>query len=80
MIRLGFDRSKLQAILLFSDGMVPWETMKEMDDEEIAQRVWSDFQEGGLPHLLQIARGIEKHVEVLNYTDSAEATAIAIEF
>jgi hypothetical protein len=80
IVRLGFNRNELKAILLFSDGMVPWEKMRGMDDKEIAQSVWCDFRKGGLPYLLQVARGIEKHVEVVNYTDSAEATGLAIEF
>ncbi len=78
--RICFNRNEIQAILLFSDGMVPWEAMKEMADEEVAEKVLADYREGGLPHLLRIARGIENRVKMVNYTDSAEATAIAIEF
>lgn len=75
-----FRREEAKTILLFSDGMVPWNAMKGMSDEEVAARVYADYKEGGLVHLLRIARGIEKKVEAVNYTDSAEATAIAIEF
>lgn len=75
-----FRKEEVKIILLFSDGMVPWNAMKGMSDEEVAARVYADYKEGGLTHLLRIARGIEKKVEAVNYTDSAEATAIAIEF
>jgi len=73
-------RKNLRTLILFTDGMVPWQAIKGMSDEEIAGRVLADYREGGLPHLLRVARGIEKRVEAVNYTDSAEATAISIEF
>ncbi len=80
MVFLTIPRSELRALLLFSDGMVPWEAMKGMTDEEIAHRVYTDYLEGGLAHLLRIARGIECRVANVNYMDSAEATAIALNF
>jgi len=73
-------RDDIQELLLFSDGMVPWAAMVGMTDHEVAKKVMADFLEGGLPHLLHVARGIERHEASVNYTDSAEATAISIEF
>lgn len=76
----AIPRSGVESLLLFSDGMVPWEVMKGKTDDEVAQTVYADYKKGGLPYLLAVARGIEKRIAAVSYTDAAEATAIAIEF
>ena len=80
MFKKTFLRSELRIILLFSDGMVPWEVMKDKSDVEVAEQVYADYKKGGLPYMLQVARGIERRVANVNYVDSAEATAIALDF
>lgn len=75
-----FHQKEMAILLLVTDGMIPWEAMKSMTDQEIAEKVLADYQEGGLTGLLRIARGIEKRVANVNYIDSAEATGIALEF
>lgn len=80
MVAFELPRRELRALLLFSDGMVPWEAMKGMTDGEVAERVYASYKEGGLAYLLRIARGIECRVANVNYMDNAEATAIALDF
>ncbi|KKQ75763.1 MAG: hypothetical protein US98_C0060G0001 [Parcubacteria group bacterium GW2011_GWC1_38_6] len=70
----------VKTILLFSDGMVPWNLMKDKTDEKVAQIVLDIYRRGGLAKMLLWARGIEEQVKGVNYIDNAEATAIAIEF
>lgn len=80
LFRRVVSRDDLKTLILFTDGMVPWEAMKGMSDETVGREVLANYHKGGLPYQLAIARGIEKKVANVNYTDSAEATAVAIEF
>lgn len=73
-------RDQVQLLLLFSDGLIPWQVMGGMSDEQIARKVLTDYERGGLKYLLEVARGIEKCLAAVNYTDAAEATAIALQF
>lgn len=79
-------RSTVKSILLFSDGLVPWEgVLKNRAHDEVGSWVLDNYRAGGggedgLQRLLDIARGIEKDTFKDGYTSNAEATAIAIEF
>ena len=46
------QRDNLNTLLLFTDGIVPWETMKDKNDIEIARTVYATYEKGGLPELL----------------------------
>lgn len=79
-------RSTVKSILLFSDGLVPWEgVLKVRSNHEIGPWIMDNYRAGGggedgLQRLLDIARGIEKDTFKQGYTTNAEATDIAIEF
>jgi hypothetical protein len=75
----GMDYT-FKTLLLITDGMVPWNAMKGMSDEQVARQVMATYKEGGLQKVLNVARGIEARVANVNYIDNAEATGIAIEF
>lgn len=78
---LLLPRSKVDTILLFTDGMVPWwGSLEGLTLGEIAGQVFATYRAGGLAGLLARARGMEVTTRAISYMDAAEATAIAIEF
>lgn len=77
----NLPRNEVKALLLFTDGMVPWwGSLEGITSEEVARQVYETYRAGGLAGLLARARGIEETTRVTSYMDAAEATAIAIEF
>ncbi|MDP3948017.1 MAG: hypothetical protein Q8Q41_05010 [bacterium] len=76
----ALPRAMLKTVLLFSDGMVPWERMKDQPEVAIAKEVYQTFTSGGLSKVLGVARGIEEATKASSYANAAEATAISIEF
>lgn len=74
------SRDHLSTLLLFTDGMMPWETMKDKSDAEIAKAVYAAYKKGGLPELLKVTRGTEEKFRAVGWTDAAEAAAVAIDF
>ncbi len=85
-VSFSLPRESVETIILFSDGLVPWEgVLKKHSGDQIASWIYENFklggrEEEGLRYLLNIARGIEKDTFVEGYTTNAEATAIALEF
>lgn len=78
---MGFPRREVRTLLLFTDGMVPWwGSLEGLPIEEVARMVHETYSEGGLVGLFARARGIEEKSRATSYIDTAEATAIAIEF
>lgn len=78
--RTTLPLKSVKTLLLFSDGMVPWNLMKDKTDKEVAQIVIDTYQRGGLAKMLLWARGLEEQIKGVNYIDNAEATGISIEF
>ena len=78
--RKTIQRDHLSTLLLFTDGMMPWETMKDKNDTEIARAVYAAYKKGGLPELLKVTRGTEEKFRAVGWTDAAEAAAIAVDF
>lgn len=76
----NFEISEVSVVLLFSDGMIPWNLMKSSNDQKIGEGALRLFQRSGLAGLLSSARGEEGKNLKSSYTNFAEATAIAIEF
>jgi hypothetical protein len=73
-----FPAREVKNILLFSGGIVPWSIMAKKDDNEIGQEVLKEFKSKGLAGLLISARHTEEKNASVNYTNQAEATAIAL--
>jgi hypothetical protein len=73
-----FPAREVKNILLFSDGIVPWSIMAKEDDNEIGQEILKEFKIKGLAGLLISARHTEEKSASVNYTNQAEATAIAL--
>jgi hypothetical protein len=78
MWEMVFPRKEVRNILLFSDGIVPWSIMKSRDDNDIGREVLTEFKSKGLAGLLISARYTEEKSAAVNYTNQAEATAIAL--
>ncbi len=78
--RKEFRTSEVQTLILFTDGMVPWEVMKGGDSHAIGQAMLERYRCGGLHQVLAEARRVEDAAKTTNYMNFAEATAIAIEF
>ena len=74
------ERDNLGTLLLFTDGLTPWEIIKNKSDIEMARMVYSSYKKGGLQGLLNDTRAIENRVKGVSWTDAAEAAAIAVEF
>lgn len=79
-IRKTIPRNKLSNLLLFTDGMVPYETYKEKNDMEIVREIYAAYRRGGLPESLRIVRLTEEKFRAVAWTDAAEAAAVAIDF
>ncbi|MCK4781654.1 protein phosphatase 2C family protein [Candidatus Parcubacteria bacterium] len=78
--QMSLPRSEIKLLLLFSDGIIPWEIMKNSNELVLAEKIYYLHLNGGLQKILNEARKTEKAAKELNYMDFAEATAIAIEF
>jgi serine/threonine protein phosphatase PrpC len=76
----NFELSEISVVLLFSDGMIPWNLMKSSNDQKVGEDALKIFQQSGLAGLLSSARGEEEKNLKSSYTNFAEATAIVIEF
>lgn len=79
-IRKIIPRNKLSNLLLFTDGMVPYETYKEKNDMEIVREIYATYRRGGLHESLRIVRLTEEKFRAVAWTDAAEAAAVAVDF
>jgi len=77
---ITLPRSETAFLLLCTDGMIPWEAMKTLSDQKIAESLCQLSKTGGLAEILTTARTIEDTSNKKTYLDFAEATAIAIQF
>jgi serine/threonine protein phosphatase PrpC len=74
----SLEEKEIKTILMFSDGLMPFNFIKSLTDEEIAKKFLSEFKKRGLIGLVLSAR--EEERKTYSYSDKAEITAIAIEF
>ncbi len=74
------ERDSLETLLLFTDGLIPPEILKDKSDIEVARTVYASYKRGGLKGLLEDTRAIEKQISGGNWADAAEATAVAVTF
>ena len=70
--------SELIYILLFSDGLVPFQ--RTGIKEELGEWVIKNYEDGGLNKILQETRKEEEKEKEQSHEDFAEATAIAVNF
>ena len=74
------QRDHLSTLLLFTDGMVPYETYKEKNDREIVREIYAAYRRSGLPESLRIVRLTEEKFRAVAWTDAAEVAAVAVDF
>lgn len=73
-------REETDFLLLCTDGMIPWETMKTQGDSQIVEALCQNLRKGGLAKILAQARLVEETSGKKTYLNFAEATGLAIEF
>ncbi len=76
--KFTFSKSEIHLLVLFSDGLVPFEwTENELG---MAGEIVHLYKKGGLPAVLEASRLIADQKKSSSHEDYPEATAIALEF
>lgn len=80
MTEYTFLTNEVDFVILFTDGMIPWDLLKDMDKTKIGESIINLYKKGNLKEILRSARDFENTNKTKSYTDFAEATAVAVEF
>ncbi len=72
------QRADLKNLLLFSDGLVPFELTE--NPKILAEKVIEQYRQGGLKNILLKTRKLAKRKKSTTHEDQPEATAISIRF
>lgn len=80
LVEKQFNVDDIKFLMLFTDGVTPWDMVKSMSREEIASRMMQLYKEGGAHKIVQSARNFESVNKNSSYVDYAEATIIVLEF
>ncbi len=76
--KFTLPREEMALLVLFSDGLVPFEWTK--NELALAGEIIRLYKKGGLQSVLEATRKIAEQKRSSSHEDYAEATAIAIEF
>jgi len=76
--KFAFRPDELSLLILFSDGLVPFEWTE--DPVYLAKKVIGHYRLGGLEAVLATSRKIAKQNAAVSHESEPEATAVAIEF